>query len=73
MKTVTYPLRLPRELYDKVQAEAERRNKKLSEIFRDLVAYGFECLPPTPDEAIKGIADTWEKLGPPPEVDYDKL
>lgn len=19
------------------------------------------------------IADTWEKLGPPPEVDYDKL
>ena len=25
----------------------------------------------TPMEGL--VADTWEKLGPPPEVDYDKL
>jgi len=72
MKTVTYPLRLPKHLYQKVAAEAEKRNKKLSEIFRDLIAYGFEALPPLPDNP-EVVADTWEKLGPAPDILYDKL
>jgi len=72
MKTVTYPLRLPRDLYKRVEAEAERRKKKLSETFRDLIAYGFEALPPLPDTS-QVVADTWEKLGPAPDVIYDKL
>ena len=71
MKTVTYPLRLPNDLYKRVQAEARRRRKKVSEVFRDLIAYGFEALPPAPDTAV--IADTWEKIGPAPDVLYDKL
>lgn len=69
MKTVTYPIRLPKDLYQRVQAEAGRRKKKLSETFRDLIAYGFDALPPLPDTA-EAAADTWEKLGPAPEVDY---
>jgi hypothetical protein len=73
MKTITYPLRLPEDLYEKVEAEAQKRQQKLSEVFRDLIAYGFESLPPLPDETAKMIADTWEKLGPAPEIDYDKL
>ena len=72
MKTVTYPLRLPKPLYKRVEAEAERRQKKLSEIFRDLLAYGFNSLPPLPDQT-EATADTWEKLGPAPEIDYDRL
>ncbi len=71
MTTVTYPLRLPKELYRRVQAEAERRKKKLSETFRDLIAYGFASLPPLPDTEV--VADTWEKLGPAPDIVYDKL
>ena len=71
MKTVTYPLRLPGELYKRVQTEARRRNKKVSEVFRDLIAYGFEALPPAPDTEV--IADTWEKLGRAPDILYDKL
>ena len=71
MKTVTYPLRLPDDLYKRVQTEARRRRKKISELFRDLIAYGFEALPPVPDTEV--IADTWEKLGPAPDVLYDKL
>ena len=73
MKTVTYPVRMPKELYARVQAEAKKRQKKLSEILRDLITYGFEALPPWPDERTAVIAETWEKLGPPPEIDYDKL
>jgi hypothetical protein len=72
MKSVTYPIRLPEDLYQRVQAEAERRKKKLSETFRDLIAYGFEALPPLPDTS-EAVADTWEKLGPAPEIDYGKL
>jgi len=71
MKTVTYPLRLPDDLYKKVQGEARRRKKKLSELFRDLISYGFDALPPAPDMEV--IADTWEKLGPAPDILYDKL
>ena len=72
MKTITYPLRVPRDLYKRVQQEAERRKKKLSETFRDLIAYGFEALPPLPDTS-EVVADTWAKLGPAPDVAYDKL
>ena len=73
MKTITYPLRLPEDLYNRVQAEAAKRQKKLSEVFRDLIVYGFNALPPLPEESARMIADTWEKLGPAPEIDYDKL
>ena len=72
MKTVTYPLRLPKELYERVEIEAGRRKKKLSETFRDLISYGFEALPPLPDTS-QVIAETWDKLGPAPDVLYDKL
>ena len=69
MKTITYPLRVPRDLYKRVQHEAERRKKKLSETFRDLIAYGFEALPPLPDTS-ETVADTWAKLGPAPDIAY---
>ena len=72
MKTTTYPLRLSQPLLERVRSEAQRRNKKLSELFRDLIGYGLESLPPVPDTTA-AVADTWEKLGPAPEVDYDKL
>ena len=72
MKTITYPLRLPKDLYDRVATEAERRKKKMSETFRDLIAYGFGALPPLPDTS-EVVADTWEKLGPAPDIAYDKL
>ena len=73
MKNITYPLRLPADLYGRARAEAKRRRKKLSEIFRELIAYGFEALPPMPEDTTRIIADTWDKLGPAPDIDYDKL
>lgn len=72
MKTVSYTLRIERDVFRRVEREAKKRNKSLADIFRDSIAYGLPALPPCPslDEV---VADTWEKLGPAPEIDYDKL
>lgn len=73
MKTVTYPLRLSEDVFRKVKKEAERRRKKVSELFRDIIDYGLPSLPPLPNDNPETIADTWDKLGPAPEIDYGKL
>lgn len=72
MKTIVYPLRLPAGLYKRVQVEAGRRRKKVSELFREVIQYGLPALPPLPDTA-PAVAETWEQLGPAPDVDYDRL
>jgi hypothetical protein len=72
MKTVSYTIRLDQETFERVEKEARRRKKSLADIFRDTITYGLPALPPVP--GMEGvIADTWEKLGPAPEIDYDKL
>ena len=72
MKIVRYPLRLPKDLYKRVEIEAGRRKKKLSETFRELISYGLKVLPPLSDPS-EVIAENWDKLGPAPEVLYDKV
>ena len=72
MKTTVYPLRLSDELYGRVKAVAEQRGKKVSDMFRDIIGYGLESLPPMPDMRAV-ILDTWDKLGPAPEVNYDEI
>ena len=72
MKTVVYPLRLPAGLYKRVRVEASRRRKKVSEVFREVIQYGLPALPPLPDTS-RAVAETWEKLGPAPDIDYDQL
>ncbi len=73
VKTITYPLRLNEEVLQKVKREAGRRRKKVSEIFRDIIDYGLPSLPPMSDETTEAIANTWERLGPAPDINYDKL
>jgi hypothetical protein len=73
VKTVTYPLRLSEEVFRKVKKEAGRRRKKVSELFREIIDYGMPSLPPLPNDDAETIADTWDKLGPAPEIDYGKL
>ena len=41
-------------------------------MFRDIIGYGLESLPPMPDMRAV-ILDTWDKLGPAPEVNYDEI
>ena len=71
MKTVTYPLRLAAPLYQQVQNEAKRRHKQVADLFREIIGYGLEALPPVPDYEAAQAA--WDSLGPAPEVIYDKL
>ena len=74
MKTVTYPLRLDKGTIQRVQLEAKRRRKSMADVFREAIGLGLPALPPIPDAGMDGlVADTWEKLGPAPEIDYDKL
>ena len=72
MKTVSYTLRVEKDVFARVKKEAGKRRKSLADIFRDSIAYGLPALPPLPDMD-QAISDTWEKLGPAPEIDYDKL
>jgi hypothetical protein len=72
MKSVTYPVRFRKDEYDRLMAEARRRRKTLADLLRDLVTYGLPALPPPPDWE-SAILDTWDKLGPAPEVNYDQL
>jgi hypothetical protein len=71
MKTVTYPVRLKQDDYEKLVKEANRRQKPLADLFRDLVTYGLPALPPLPD--YEAAQEAWDSLGPAPEVVYDKL
>ena len=72
MKTVSYTLRLEADVFKRVEREAKKRKKSLADIFRDSISYGLPALPPAPDMN-RIISDTWDKLGPAPEIDYDKL
>jgi hypothetical protein len=74
MKTVTYPLRLDKNTMARIELEAKRRKKSMADVFREVIGLGLPALPPIPEASMDGIiADTWEKLGPAPEIDYDKL
>ena len=73
MKTITYPLRLSEELFEKVQREAQLQQKELSEVLTDAINCGLPSLPPPSDSTVEVVADTWDRLGPAPEIDYDKL
>ena len=72
MKTVTYPLRMTDEVFERVRQEAERRQKKLSEAFREIITYGLAALPPLP-QSYEAAQAAWDSLGPAPEVIYEKL
>lgn len=72
MKTVTYPIRIPKADYDILVKEARRRRKSLADLFRDLIAYGLPALPAIP-EPFEAVQEAWVNLGPPPTILYDKL
>ncbi len=71
MKTVTYPVRLRQDVYDRLVKEARRRHKSLADLFRDLVTFGIPALPALPD--YEAAQEAWDSLGPAPEIVYDKL
>ena len=74
VKTITFPLRVDAATHARVRKEARRRRKSMADVFRDAIGIGLLNLPPMPDAGMDGlIADTWEKLGPAPEIDYGKL
>jgi hypothetical protein len=70
MKTVKYTIQLDEHVFRQIQFEAERRDQSLDEVFKTAISAGLLSL----DSAMeKVVADTWEKIGAPPEIDYDKI
>ncbi len=70
--SVSYTLRIDDDVFKRIESEARRRHKaNLSDMFLDVIACGLSALPPIESETL--VADTWEKLGPAPEIDYDRL
>ncbi|MGP8198850.1 MAG: hypothetical protein ACLQU4_05035 [Limisphaerales bacterium] len=43
-----------------------------ADVFLDSMTHGLHALSPF-SEMDAVISDTWEKLGPAPDIDYDKL
>ena len=72
LKTMVVPLRIPSQLYREVQSQARRRDKKVSEMLKETIRFGLSALPALPETSVV-VLDTWEKLGPAPDIDYDKL
>jgi len=74
MKTVTYWLRLDKMTMQRIEVEARRRQKSVAAVFREAIGFGLAALPRTLEFHVGYvITDTWEKLGPAPEINYDKL
>jgi hypothetical protein len=72
VKTISYPVRFSEEEYAILKREAKRRKKTLADLFRDLITYGLPALPPPP-ESYEALQEVWDRLGPAPEILYDKL
>lgn len=74
MGQVTYPLRLDSGLYERLELEARRRSRPVSDLMRETIGLGLGALPPPVNDSLDGVvADSWARLGPAPDVDYDKL
>lgn len=74
MKTVTYPLEIDEAIFQRVEMEARRRDRTTGEVCRDLIVRGLMQLSQQSTSDFESvIADTWEKIGPAPDIDYDKL
>jgi hypothetical protein len=69
---MTYPIRIAKRDYRRLEAEAKRRRKSLAALFRDLITYGLPALPPVP-ETYETLHEVWDRLGPSPEVLYPRF
>jgi hypothetical protein len=61
-------------MMSKSQSDSKQSDdsKKFLKSVRKVIRCGLQSLPPVQDFA-ETAADTWEQLGPPPKVLFDKL
>jgi hypothetical protein len=66
------PVSMPDELIKSVRAAAKETNLSQQDVIRQSVRLGLPRLREQ-FQMETAIADTWARLGPAPEIDYDKV
>lgn len=66
------PLSMPDELLETVRAVAKETHLSQQDVIRQSVKLGLPKLREQ-FQLDNVVADTWRRLGPAPEIDYDKL
>lgn len=76
MSKQAYPLTLPPELLKQIRRIAKATNLSMADVMRQAIRFGAPQVArrlSNEDELTPLIADTWDKLGPAPTVNYDEL
>lgn len=76
MSQITYPLGMPKDLMKEVKDAAKETGLSTADVMRQAIKFGVPKVRqalPTEEDVSEAMADTWEKLGPAPRVNYDAI
>ena len=76
MSQVTYPLGLPKALLDEVKSAARETGLSTADVMRQAIKFGVPRVRQAmsaEEDMSEAMADTWEKLGPAPRINYDAI
>jgi hypothetical protein len=76
MSQVTYPLGMPKDLLQEVKDAAKETGLSTADVMRQAIKFGVPKVRQAmsaEEDFCEAAADTWEKLGPAPTINYDKL
>jgi hypothetical protein len=76
MASNTIPLAVPEELTAEVRRTASETGLSMADVMRQAMRLGLPLLNRAlsrEEDFAEAAADTWEKLGPAPSVNYDEL
>ena len=76
MSQVTYPLGLSEELLAEVKHAAKETGLSSADVIRQAIKFGIPRVRQAvsrEEDMSEALAETWEKLGPAPRVNYDAI
>jgi len=76
MSQITYPLGMPKDLMKEVKDAAKETGLSTADVMRQAIKFGVPKVRQalsTEEDMSETMADTWEKLGPAPRVNYDAI
>jgi hypothetical protein len=76
MSQITYPLGLPKELLQEVKAAAKETGLSTADVMRQAIKFGVPKVRQAmsvEEDMSEALADTWEKLGSAPRVNYGAI
>jgi hypothetical protein len=74
MSQVTYPLGLSKDLLKEVKDAAKEAGLSSADVIRQAIKFGIPRVRQAvsrEEDMSEAMADTWEKLGPAPRINYE--